>query len=123
MISTPVRKFKSGEVLFQEGDSSRSLFIIKVGVVSIRKRRAKGHIEIGLVKANEVLGELSFFDRQPRSAAAVALEDVEALEIPFEALDKIYKNVPEYMRTFISSMAVRLRKANEQIRLLQKTLP
>jgi CRP-like cAMP-binding protein len=68
------------------------------------------------------LGELSFFDRQPRSAAAVALTEVEVLEIGFDQLDKVYQLVPDYMKTIMASVADRLRKANETIKRLQKNV-
>jgi CRP-like cAMP-binding protein len=77
-------------------------------------------IELGKLYSNEVLGELSFFDRLPRSASAVALTEVEVLEIQFDSLDAIYAKVPDYLKTIIASVANRLRRANEVIRSLQK---
>jgi CRP-like cAMP-binding protein len=77
-------------------------------------------VEIARVYANEVLGELSFFDRQPRSASAVALTEVEVMELKFEGLDKLWNQIPEYMKTIMASVAERLRRANDTIRRLQK---
>ena len=39
-----------------------------------------------------------------RSAAAMALTEVELTEIDFEALDKIYLTVPDYMKTIIATI-------------------
>ncbi|MBI2712677.1 MAG: Crp/Fnr family transcriptional regulator [Bdellovibrio sp.] len=116
------RSYKAGQVLFEEGSPSVSIFIIKKGAVSIRKIKGKHFVEIAKVQANEVIGELSFFDRNPRSATAVAIIDVDALEIPFESMEKIYNGIPDYLKAIMASMAERLRKANEQIRVLQKQL-
>lgn len=116
------RNYKSGQVLFEEGAASVSIFIIKKGAVSIRKIKGKHFVEIAKVQANEIIGELSFFDRQPRSATAVALMDVDALEIPFESMERIYNGIPDYLKAIMASLADRLRKANEQIRNLQKQL-
>lgn len=116
------KEFAPGQYIFREGESSNSMFLIQKGTVSIRKVKGPAHIEIARVYANEVLGELSFFDRQPRSAAAIALTDVVLLEIRFDALDKIYVNVPDYLRTIMASVADRLRKANETIRRLQRDI-
>ncbi|MBY0469995.1 cyclic nucleotide-binding domain-containing protein [bacterium] len=117
------RFFKPGQVLFKEGEPSQSIFLIKKGTVAIRKSRMSAQVEIARVYSNEVLGELSFFDRKPRSASATALSEVEALEIPFDALDKIYQDVPDYLKTIISSVAERLRKATDTIRRIQKAIP
>ena len=117
-----IKKLKAGEILFNEGDPSRSIFIVKNGAISIRMVKGKSPVEVGRIKANEIIGELSFFDRLPRSATAVAMIDLEVVEIPFEAMEKIYNNIPDYMKTIMASLADRLRKANEQIRGLQAQL-
>lgn len=119
MSATP-RQYKTGQTLFKEGDSSRSMYLIKKGSVSVRKMKGTAFVEIARIYHNEVLGELSFFDRRPRSATAVATSDVEALEIEFASLDKSYDKVPEYIKSIIVCVAERLRKANETIRRLQK---
>ena len=115
-----IKVFKPGQVLFEEGAPSTSIFIIKKGAVSIRKMKGKNYVEVAKLQANEVIGELSFFDRQARSATAVALMDVEVTEIPFEAMEKIYNSIPDYLKTIVAAIAERLRKANETIRSLQK---
>lgn len=117
---TPVEKnFRSGEFLFHEGDVSHALYLIKKGSVAIRKRKGSAYVELAKVHSGEVIGELAFFDRRPRSAAAVAIGDVEAFEISFESLDKLWAQIPEYMKTIMASVSERLRKANELIRKLQ----
>jgi CRP/FNR family cyclic AMP-dependent transcriptional regulator len=116
------RQFRPGQFLFREGETSHCLYLITKGVVAIRKMKGPDYIELGRIHPNEVLGELSFFDRQPRSAAAVAITEVDALEISFSSLDQIYGKVPDYLKTIITSVAERLRKANETIRKLQKNI-
>ena len=120
MASTPVRSFRSGQAIFTEGETPRSIFLITKGSVAIRKMKGASFIELAKLHSNEFLGELSFFDRQPRSASAYALTEVELTEIPFEALDKLFAGTPPYLRVMISSMADRLRKADEMIKRLQK---
>src|SRR5579862_6117340 len=98
-MSAIPRTFKAGERLFGEGEPSTSLFIIKKGVVSIRKKKGTKFVEIAHIRSNEVLGELSFFDRLPRSATAVATTEVEAMEIDFPSLGSLYSKVPPYFKT------------------------
>src|SRR5262245_57091347 len=119
-MSSAVRTYKAGQTLFNDGDPSRSIFIIRKGAVSIRKKRGQSHVEVSRAVSGETIGELSFFDRRPRSATAVALIEVEVIEITFEALEKVYQSIPDYMKTIMASMAERLRKANELIIRLQK---
>jgi len=120
--ATITKHFRPGQALFQEGDQSSCMYLIQKGTVAVRKTKGANYIELGRVYSNEVLGELSFFDRKARSAAAVAMTEVEALEIDFDSLDKIYDKVPPYLKVIIASVAERLRKANDQIRRLQKNI-
>ncbi|MFZ9594838.1 MAG: Crp/Fnr family transcriptional regulator [Bdellovibrionia bacterium] len=120
-MAAELKTFKAGEILFNEGEPSASLFIVKRGAISIRKKKGSSSVEVGKVTTGEVMGELSFFDREPRSASASAIVYSEVLEIKFEELSKIYDTVPDYLKTIMASLANRLRKANETIRQLQKT--
>jgi len=120
MAAATIKKLRPGDVLFNEGDDSKSLFIVKKGAISIRKTKNNTFVEIAKVQANQVIGELSFFDRLPRSAAAIAMIDTELLEISFESLQKVYDQIPDYMKSMIASLADRLRRANDDIRILQK---
>lgn len=116
------REYKPGDFLFQEGEESGSLFLIKKGAVSIRKRKGDAYVEVSKVYENEVIGEMSFFDREKRSAAAVAINDVVLIEITFDSLEQIYQSVPDYLKSIMAAMAERLRKADDMIQRLQKNV-
>jgi len=98
----------------------RSVFLVLKGTISVRKLKGAAYIELARVYSNEIIGELSFFDRQPRSASAFALTEVEVAEIPFDTLDKLFQTTPPYLKAMIGSMSERLRKADETIKRLQK---
>jgi CRP-like cAMP-binding protein len=96
------------------------MYLVMKGTISIRKMKGASYIELARVYTNEIIGELSFFDRQPRSASAFALTEVEVTEIPFDVLEKAFQATPAYMRAMIAGLADRLRKADESIKRLQK---
>lgn len=121
---TNTRALKAGETIFKEGDHPTSMFLIKRGTVLVQKLRNEGTTNLARIFSGEVIGELSFFDRRPRSATAVAESEVELLEIQFDNLDKVYQEkVPDYLKTMVAAIAERLRKANELIRQLQRYAP
>jgi len=123
-MAATLKTLKPGQFIFKEGEPSKSLFLIKKGTVAIRKMKGSNYVEIARIYTNEVVGEISFFDRRARSAAAVAYTDVEVLEIDFDSLDSIWNTVPDYMKTIMASVAERLRKADDTIRRLQhNTVP
>jgi CRP/FNR family cyclic AMP-dependent transcriptional regulator len=118
-MSAMIRTYKTNDIIFREGEPSNCIYLVKHGTISIRKKKGSDFVEIAKIHQKEIIGELSFFDRLPRSATAVAINAVELFEIPFEGLDKIYEGVPPYMKAIIASLADRLRKANDTIRRLQ----
>jgi CRP-like cAMP-binding protein len=114
------QKVRANEVLFKEGDASSCMYIVKKGALSIRKRKGDRYVELGRAYTNEVIGELAFFDRQPRSASAVALMEVEIIIVPFDGLDKVYAGIPDYWKAIFQAVANRLRKSNHVVAELQK---
>jgi len=120
MANPGLKTYTPGQYIFKEGDPSRSMYLVKRGTLSVRKAKGQTYIEVARIYQNEVLGELSFFDRLPRSASVMAITEVEVMEIKFDSLDKIYTRVPDYLKTIMAAVADRLRKANDMIRRLQK---
>lgn len=118
-MSSKEIKLKPGELVFNEGDQSKSLYFVKRGVIRIFKKKGIGAIEIESIRAGQVLGELAFFDNQPRSASAEALTQVELVEISRTALDEAITKVPEWFSALIKTITSRLRNTNNRLRALE----
>jgi len=120
MKNSDIKVVVAGTALFNEGDRADKMFILEKGRVSIRKKKQGGFVEVAEIAARNLVGEISFFDRQPRSATAFALTELHVIEIEFESLEKAYKKVPAYFRTMFEVLTYRLRRADNVIRRLQK---
>ena len=88
-----VKNYSKDEALMRKGDPADSFFVILKGSLKIVTTDSKGdEIIINKVDGGETIGELALIDQLPRSAGAIALEDVEALELTrdsfFELLDE-----------------------------------
>lgn len=118
-----LRSLKTGEVLFNDGDPAESLFIIQKGQIRLYKPKGKGFIEIGVLRAGEVIGEMAFFDEdgsgKKRSCSAAAITGVEVVEISFLAFGKTMQSLNPWFKTIINTLASRLRKANGRIKELE----
>jgi len=110
---------KAKDILFEEGDQSKNMYVIKGGAIRIFKRKGDGKIEIETLRSGQVVGELSFFDGQPRSASAEALVTTEVIEITRPALDAALGQAPEWLVSLIKTIAARVRGANNRIRILE----
>lgn len=110
-------EFKRGEVLFQEGEPSKDLYIIQKGIVRIYRQAEGGGIwPLALVHAGGFVGEMAFFDGKPRSATADAVTEVTALKLEATKLEKEIKKLPPWVMTMVKSLADRVRDTNELVK-------
>ncbi len=109
------RRYRSGEVLFVEGDISDRVFLVGDGAVKVTCRSPDGQdVLLAIRTAGDILGELSSLDHSPRSASATALEPVEAIVVGARDLDRALAESPEAARELLSILATRLRDADRK---------
>ncbi len=90
------RHYAPGVVIFEEGDDAHGeAYVVHAGTVEIVKRYPGGERRLNLVKEGELLGEMALFRHAPRSAAAVAVTEVELLVMRNERLEWLIRNRPE----------------------------
>lgn len=113
---------KKGEVLFKEGTTPDCMYLIQKGMIAITKEKGEASITLAELKQGDLLGEMTFFDREPRSAGAVAvINNTEVMQLPFDALQKQFDTLPDWVKALMKSVNGHLRKANQKIRMLEKT--
>lgn len=116
-----IKTLAPGEILFNEGDSATSMYIIQRGQLRLFRPKGKGFVEIAVLRTGEVLGEMAYFDpdSKTRSVSASAITSVDIIEISFNALDKTMAGLNPWFKTLINTLAERLRKTNERVRNLE----
>lgn len=116
-----LKTFKPGEILFNEGDVAESLFIIQRGQIRLYRPKGRGFVEIGVLRAGEVIGEMAYFDEKARrrSCSAAAMVTTEMVEISFTAFEKTLQGLNPWFKTIINTLADRLRKTNERVKELE----
>jgi CRP/FNR family transcriptional regulator, cyclic AMP receptor protein len=122
-VKSGLKQLRAGEVLFNDGDNADSLYIIQKGQIRLYKPKGKGFIEIGVLRAGEVIGEMAFFDEdgsgKKRSASAAAMIATDIIEISFVAFGKTMAGLNPWFKTIINTLANRLRRANSRIKELE----
>jgi len=66
---------KNQEVVAEIGEVGDGLFFVTKGEVGLFRDDQNKEVEVARVKAGELMGEMSFFDRQPRSVRIRSLSD------------------------------------------------
>ena len=90
------RRFRPGEVIFKEGDDPHDeAYVIHSGIVEIRRNFDGEERVLNRNGEGMPLGEIGLFRKGPRSATAVATDDVELLVIKEERLEWLVRNRPQ----------------------------
>jgi CRP-like cAMP-binding protein len=109
------RMFEKGEVLFDLGDTKRTLFLIRHGVVKTGTTTDLGReIIYDLRKDGDVVGELCAIE-DIRRERAVALERTETLSVALEEVLEILAREPTLLREFIGRLCSGTAEAHDQI--------
>ena len=105
-----------GEVLFDQDEPGRDLYIVASGRIAIAKRSADGRSSVvALMEEEDLFGEMSLFDGQGRSAEARALEPSRLIAVPYEAVRSSLHERPEALWTVVALLANRLRVTDEAL--------
>ena len=109
------RHYVKGEALFHKGDPGAELFLVVEG--DIRVHLDHDGREVTLVRHGPggVVGEMSVFDEQPRSAGAQAVVDTTVRVLRRDRLHAIVNEHPEVLLEFIKNLSQRLRAMDEQL--------
>jgi CRP/FNR family transcriptional regulator, cyclic AMP receptor protein len=122
LFMSRVINLKKNQELFQEGDLPDAMYVIQKGRLAITKKKGNAYITLAELKTGDLLGEMTFFDKSPRSAGAKAvIDNTEVIELPFVALDKQWDVLPGWVKSIVKAINGHLRQANIKIRQLERT--
>jgi CRP-like cAMP-binding protein len=105
------KNYEQGEVIFKEGDSGDSMFIVINGEVSIKKKEKI----IAKLEKGASLGEMALLDNEPRSANAVADKDSVLLKINQDVFYELMEGNADIMKQIVRLLTSRLRDANSRL--------
>jgi len=113
------RSFARSAIIINEGDETDSLYLIISGKVKVVLSDEDGkEIIVSILGPNEIFGELSLIDAEPRSACVVTMEPSQFSIInKRDFINFLHKN-PEVSTNLLVGLTTRLREANKQIESL-----
>jgi CRP-like cAMP-binding protein len=101
------KSLMAGEILFQEGETADTLWIIQSGRVDIFKNiRAEIDRTLASLGAGEVIGEMGFIDHSSRSAGARTTETTEFQVLSLAAFQQIEQNHPALAAQFFRNLSI-----------------
>jgi CRP/FNR family transcriptional regulator, cyclic AMP receptor protein len=115
------RTFARGEVLFHEGDTGDSLYLVTRGHLAVRVSTPNGErATLNVVGPGSHVGELALVNRagpHVRSATVVALEPVETRALSAHAFYELCDRHPRVQTLLVDLLATRVRQLS--FRLLE----
>jgi small-conductance mechanosensitive channel len=89
-----------GEVLFTEGDTEASLFIIETGVLEVTRGDKHKSTIVGRISAGDYLGEIGMLTGAPHAATVKAMTRSFVYELRKECVAPLIAAQPELLRAF-----------------------
>lgn len=106
-------ELKKDQVLCREGDIETDLYVLLEGKLLVCIRKGTQVTAVATLGKGEYIGELSFFDNQPRGADIIALEDSKLIRIP---ASEIRESFPSWITSMGKVLAQKLRLHDDVIR-------
>jgi CRP-like cAMP-binding protein len=118
LIIGQVQAFRTGQVIFREGDAGDGLFIVVRGSVRISKRSVTGEEALAVLEPPAYFGEMALIDMAARAADAIANEPTELFFIPLKDLRSLievhHQMALKILFALCEVLAQRLRETNDR---------
>ncbi len=108
---------EQGHYLLREHDDSFEMYYLKSGILDVYKMKNTMEVKIGEIQKGEIVGEMSFLDKHPRSASIKASTNCTLIKIESAKFDKMLSELPAWYTALINTLLERLRKSNTKIKI------
>lgn len=109
-------EIEPGTTLFNKGDEGNSLYLIYKGSVSIHD----GAHQFAVLSQNEMFGELSLLDAEPRSASATAITECGLLKLSQEPFYEVLMQNSKVLKGIMRTLCRRLRDEDRKSAALSR---
>lgn len=93
-------ELEPGHVLFAQGDSEASLFIVTAGVLEVTRQAAAGATRVGRISAGDYIGEIGMLTGEPHAATVKALTVSTVFELRKDQVAPLLAEDPAMVHEF-----------------------
>ena len=102
------RVYPKNTMIFSENEPGKELYIIQKGVVKISKIVDDKEVLIALLPAGDIFGEMALLENKPRSASAIAHEDVTLLAVNKSNFERMVQTQPQIITRLTTLLGERI---------------
>ncbi|MBX9459599.1 MAG: cyclic nucleotide-binding domain-containing protein [Rhizobium sp.] len=107
--------FRTGEILFRQGDPGDAAYVILEGRADILAEAGGSQIKIAELADNAIVGEIAILCDVARTATVRAAGPLEALRIRKDDFLKLLADYPDMMFEILRSLAQRLTRTTTEL--------
>jgi CRP-like cAMP-binding protein len=119
MLAMQKRTYSAGELLFEEGQVGKAVFLIKSGQIELSRKGPTGPRSLGVLGAGQMFGEMALLEQMQRTASATVVEDGEIFLLYTATLEALIRDHPQIGVKLLRNMAIMLsallRKTNREL--------
>jgi len=115
------RTFHQGEIIFSEFELGDTFYLIQTGRVQLVKLVGDLERTLDILNPSEMFGEMAILEDSPRSATAVALEEVKVLEFNSQNFEILLLGNPQIALKLLKMFCKRIYDSKRRFMIL--TLP
>lgn len=109
-------KLEPGKALFRAGDPGNGFYVVMEGSLKVCVNSCAGSEQLlAMLGVGSVVGELSLFDGQPRSATVVAVKPTRLAFVEKSAFERFADDNPAVYRHILRIVGQRLRQSNDAL--------
>ena len=110
------RWFEPGEVVFREGDSSDTCYVVREGHARAIHEHGNGRtITLATFGPGDIFGELAMFEDERRSATVEAIEPIGVVAVLGPDMRRLMVEHPEISMRLVVALGRRLRETNARL--------
>lgn len=110
--------FQPNEILFCEYEPGNDFYLIQEGRVKITKTVGSSIKTLDILEAGDILGEMAILEEQPRSATAIAMTVVKALNFNRANFEMLMTSNPALAMKLLHVFSIRIYDAKRRLSIL-----
>jgi CRP-like cAMP-binding protein len=115
------RTFHQGEIIFSEFEVGDTFYLIQSGKVQLVKITGDIERTLDILHPSEMFGEMAILENSPRSATAIAIEEVKVLEFNSQNFEILLLGNPQIALKLLKMFCKRIYDSKRRFMIL--TLP
>ena len=89
------RSFQRDEIIFSEFEPGNTFYLIQSGRVKLIKNTGEFERTLDILNPSDMFGEMAILENSPRSASAIAMDDVKVLELNAQNFELLVLGNPQ----------------------------